>query len=94
MRKICARHELKMLTLALSSLHGTEGGLHSEAHATALTQIDHCARCRRRGHRAPEHATRIVVSFSVPEEVDPQEVTAVVEEVLPDYVDEVVIRVA
>lgn len=94
MRKICARHELRMLALTVTSLRGSEGGLHSAAHATLLTDIDHCARCRRHGHREPEHATRIVVSFSVPEEVDPQEVTAVVEEVLPDYVDEVVIRVA
>ncbi|WP_296601992.1 hypothetical protein [Nocardioides sp.] len=94
MRKICARHELKMLTLALSSLHGTEGGLHSEAHATVLTQIDHCTRCRRHGHRGPDAPTRVTVTFSLPEEIDPEEVTAAVEEVLPDYVDEVVIRVA
>lgn len=94
MRKICARHELRMIALTVTSLRGFEGGLHSEAHAALLAEIDHCARCRRRGHRAAEAPTRVTVTFSLPEEVDPEEVTAAVEDVLPDYVDEVVIRVA
>ncbi|HEY0949779.1 hypothetical protein [Nocardioides sp.] len=95
MNRICARHELRMLGLAVSSLHPTaDRGLRSAEHARLLGQIARCPRCRRRRGGVAEPTTRVTVTFALPEEVDPLEVATAVEEVLPDYVEEVVIRVA
>ncbi|HYF74598.1 MAG TPA: hypothetical protein VD864_17340 [Nocardioides sp.] len=97
MRKICARHELRMLALTVGSLRGASGrGLHSAEHAQVLAEIEACRRCRR--HREPvdldDHAAQVILTFSCPEEVDPAELAATVEEALPDYVDHVTVRVA
>lgn len=97
MRKICARHELRMLALTVSSLRSTAGhGLHSAEHAQVLADIEACRRCRRRGHREPlgDHAAQVILTFSCPDEVDPAELAATVEEALPEYVDHVTVRVA
>ncbi len=98
MTKICARHELRMLGLAVSSLHpAPDRGLRSAEHARVLAEITRCPRCRRRRGEVAEvagAAAWVTVTFALPEEVDPAEVAATVEEALPDYVEEVVIRVA
>ncbi len=99
MGKICARHELRMLGLTAATLRGATGrGLHSPEHAALLADIDACTRCRR--HRAstapeaPAAPAHVIVTFTCPEEVDPDELAATVEEALPEYAEEVTIRVA
>jgi len=95
MNRICARHELRMLGLAVSSLHpAPDRGLHGPEHARVLAEIARCPRCRRRRGDASDATTRVTVTLALPEDVDPAEVAATVEEVLPGYVEEVVIRVA
>ncbi|CAI9413418.1 hypothetical protein [Nocardioides sp. T2.26MG-1] len=95
MRKICARHELRMLGLTVSTLLGApDHGLHSAEHAEVLAEVEACPRCRRRRGAEDAPAAQVIVTFSCPEEVDPAELAATVEDALPEYVDHVTVRVA
>lgn len=81
-----------MLGLTLATVRGAaDRGLHSADHARLLAEIEACPRCRR--HREPA-ATQVIVTFTCPEQVDPAELAATVEDALPEYVDGVIVRVA